>query len=226
MDLEACRRYNTALNNLNSLARKGHLSSVDFLVLSALHSGAARTPADIVSGTGLSASQISRRLRALVSLDLVSEEIDGKDLRRYSIAVTPKSRNILHEVRKALGAEEGDALEFQRALMGMRSAIAKARGVNLGYIPLRILFALHAAHADLSIGELSKICGISQSSVSCAAAALESHGMVRRHRPTSGNASCPNARFVFVTLSGDMETPITAIEYTVQTRMCNQREGS
>lgn len=201
MDLDGYARRNAALNALSRLAAKSPLDAVDLLILWALQDSAS-SPSDLAEMFSISNPQVSRRLRKLIAFELIAETINDTDLRSYSVAATPKSSNVIHEIRRNLGKDADDAFDCLCFLMLLRQYVSRELSIRLsGLTAVRVLAAVACSRTPLTVGQISEACGLPQSSISCGVSVLEKHRLACRHRNRSGADSSRDARFVTVDLT-------------------------
>ena len=187
-------QINSQYAQVKLLAARGHLDFADLVLLTMLQRNASG-PGSIRSATGASAAQISRRVRKLVALDLVTEEVDAADLCRTRLEATSKSYNVIHEVGKALGSGVlEDLFDFWRILSEVQLALGFSElaarvmlSLCLSDTPPRVGHPSGAAHPldvgrPLDIGQIAQTCAASRSSVSSAVDALERRDFVRKLR--------------------------------------------
>lgn len=201
MNLDEYAKRNAALNALSCLVANSPLDAVDLLILWTLQDSAS-SPSGLAEMFSISNPQVSRRLRKLIAFELIAETLDVADLRSYSVAATPKSSNVLHEIRRNLGKDADDAFDCLRFLMLLRQYVSHELSIRLsGLTAARVLAAVACSRVPLTVGQISEACGLPQSSVSCGVSVLEKHCLACRHRNQRGADPSSDARFVTVDLT-------------------------
>lgn len=170
-----------SFHELEAIVRKDVLDLDAIMALFWLQGEWTSTAGRLSRSLRFSPSKTTRCLKRLVSLGLVEECLDDKDLRKCYFKLANKGENVAFEVARAFGKER---MTWQlRCFRELRAAACLASaswdGGSITAAAERLLLVLlHAAPSGLTVGDVCKATCMAQPKVSMSLKALEKRGAV------------------------------------------------
>lgn len=198
------------LAKLQGVAKQGNLDATDIVILHTIQQQGTTSSGELSSTLKLSAPQTSRRIKRLLELNLIAENLGESNYRQCTLAPTSKCGNVIYEIQKQISKDA-----FNKAVAICSGLLLEKETLNkvmpMAHITLnavRIVHALAMAKGSLTVGCLVEICALPQSSVSSALNQLCKREIIVK---TRGGSTKDDYREVYVGLSQQSEERLHAL---------------